>query len=794
MVTSDPVEPMPLLFLIAETSEFESAIDGLSGNVSALRQRLYDAARQRLEDPSRTDLGNGFETFVVRQMQGDIAFVEDVQRALFAHTGMRDVGHALNRLIERHAHSENIVIALSFKATSMAWEYEDEFADELRRIFQTIETRSLLATTKLIFHIHPNTLPEAREDLQKIISNALSELPKVPPRMVDVSETSGNEGEGGLGSGPSTKGGPDPSGPPNASGKSGVGGLGTPPRTEPVKFHSDRAVASREDDDIGRAAVADSIAKSVREVWPDHVDDYKRPFAVHLAGRWGSGKSSVLTFLREALESGTAPDGSDQEKWLVVDFNAWLRQDEGTAWWAMMNAVVAGAQTGLPPITRNFLRRRYRRWLWLNGTGFRWWAPLGILSLVCLFVLFERATNPATPGPDTTYTETRTFTTTDTEQEFTPRDGAAPIIEGAELTTKVETTRTEERQEEGFWASIWRDAKTLIPILVAFFGTLGSIFGIIATVRQKQADTANTLTELNTDPAAPLQEQFKRVVEDAGRPVAIFIDDLDRCDAPYVVDLLETFQTIYAKVPVLYVVAADRDWIVSAYGQVYKDFGPDISRPGLPLGYLFVEKIFQLSVPLPDLGPDDRETLLDKLLGDTGEEEPSAPEETAVFEAQLADGFGDLETTRSVLASAKEALPRQDYAKVARLAYDEIQSEAGQRSVKHALSDFTHLMDPNPRSLKRLINDYTFRQGYLFLSGENVPVASLIHWSILSLRFPYAAREIARSPDLLDDRARNDWDKKNEKAPHTPFFADPLITVLCDGIPLHDLERLRTLG
>ena len=56
-------------------------------------------------------------------------------------------------------------------------------------------------------------------------------------------------------------------------------------------------------------------------------------------------------------------------------------------------------------------------------------------------------------------------------------------------------------------------------------------------------------------------------------PVAIFIDDLDRCKGSTVVELLEGVQTLFRDAPVVYLVAADRDWLSDSYAAEYGAFG-----------------------------------------------------------------------------------------------------------------------------------------------------------------------------------------------------------------------------
>jgi hypothetical protein len=86
-------------------------------------------------------------------------------------------------------------------------------------------------------------------------------------------------------------------------------------------------------------------------------------------------------------------------------------------------------------------------------------------------------------------------------------------------------------------------------------------------------------------------------------PLAVLIDDLDRCDKDYVVQLLEGIQTIFIRAPVTYVAAADRRWIEASFEERYEPFVQHLSEPARGLGYLFLEKAFQLSTTLPRIPP-----------------------------------------------------------------------------------------------------------------------------------------------------------------------------------------------
>src|SRR5438128_2568573 len=62
------------------------------------------------------------------------------------------------------------------------------------------------------------------------------------------------------------------------------------------------------------------------------------------------------------------------------------------------------------------------------------------------------------------------------------------------------------------------------------------------------------------------------------------------------------------------VVAADGAWIRHSYESAYQGFVDAVAEPGRPLGYLFLDKLFQLTVEVPSISPTAQEAYLRGLL------------------------------------------------------------------------------------------------------------------------------------------------------------------------------------
>ena len=70
---------------------------------------------------------------------------------------------------------------------------------------------------------------------------------------------------------------------------------------------------------------------------------------------------------------------------------------------------------------------------------------------------------------------------------------------------------------------------------------------------------------------------------------------------------------------------------------------------------------------------------------------------------------------------------------------------------EHLLKPFTPLLEPNPRSMKRLVNAYGIARAIDILKGgTTVERKKLALWSILSLRWPLLAQYLEDHPEKIN--------------------------------------------
>jgi hypothetical protein len=234
---------------------------------------------------------------------------------------------------------------------------------------------------------------------------------------------------------------------------------------------------------------------------------------------------------------------------------------------------------------------------------------------------------------------------------------------------------------------------------------------------------------------------FNKLVRNTRKPIAVFIDDIDRCDSSYVVELLEGIQTLLRPAPVVYVVAGDRKWITSSFKKRFADFCEDIGVPGRPLGYLFLDKVFQLSTPIPRLSGTRRSGFWKQLLGMA---DPTAVAiDVASLEAQAKEklkGIRQHEEVQALIDNTPQGLEQETIRAAAAL---HVASREATSAAEHRLERFDSLLERNPRSMKRLVNAYGLNRSLAYLEARDVPVETLARWTIIELRWPILADYLA---------------------------------------------------
>ena len=522
------------------------------------------------------------------------------------------------------------------------------------------------------------------------------------------------------------------------------------PRPPPVRDETgtllDRPAQA---DELGRLAFARVIALRIRGVRhaygePDGKDACKRwreiapgPFIVHLHGAWGSGKSSLLGFVAEELRNPTmaGPDGSTPLPWVVVEFNAWQHQRIAPPWWWLLSGVHLEG-------VRELWRQSKRRWLLFQLSDLWWRLKHSWPNLVGITI------------------------------------GLAAIGLAAWATWNVFTS------SDGFNAGL-KALAALASSLAVVIGLSLTILGITRGVRDyllvRSAAGARDGLAHGHDPLATVKSRFEHVVQALGRPLAVIIDDLDRCQPKFVVELLEGIQTLYGEAPVTYVVAADGRWIRDCFEDEYKTFLDMPTDLGRPLGYHFLEKTFQLSADVPRLTDRLRHVYFQRLLG-TGPPDPDAEAAATTVRTRAASAESE-EELRAAVSTA--GTPEEEAAAIEE-ALIRAQSASISQDTEHRLQNFDPLLEPNPRAMKRLVNAYGLaRDVELIESGAQIAtdtdaIEQLALWTILRLRWPLLAHHLERHPNDIEEVGH---EPVPDKIPEglREVFADPDVVAVVKG-------------
>lgn len=470
-------------------------------------------------------------------------------------------------------------------------------------------------------------------------------------------------------------------------------------------------------DKLGRDPFARVLAERLREAWKSQSEDHgaggpwgatdqtDRAYFVHLDGPWGSGKSTMINFLRAHLTLADQPKAPrDQNKWVIVEFNAWREQRNTPAWWALISQFVNQTPRQLD------LKSRLRFWwVWVR------WKLAASKTTVWLF-LFALLGLAAVGGLSW-------------ELVFGKTVNIRSYIDDV--------------------------AKLKIPNLVTTgSGLVGLVGGVGMVVRTLMFGTSANLAAMEAlqgDPYRPVMRMFERLVEVVNRPILVIIDDLDRCEADYVVTLLENIQTMLRRAPISYLVAADRRWLATSFGKRYELFAPTLGEPGRSLGHLFVEKLFQLSTPTPAIAQERLQRFWGYLLAGDATPEPGPASEVRQKAENLVAQLSTQETLSAAIETASDDPPLREALRAAaaiRIASPEVRAAGESRFQAYA-----PLLDPNPRALKRLVNTIAIRQSLNFVEDRTVSVDALARWCILETRWPLLADQVRGQTEWLEGGA-----------------------------------------
>jgi hypothetical protein len=492
---------------------------------------------------------------------------------------------------------------------------------------------------------------------------------------------------------------------------------GQRPLTDQVEWISD---APAQVDLLRRRPLAQVLATRLRRM---HAEEPGTSFLIHIDGPWGSGKSTLLNFLRIEL----------QQEWAAIEFNSWRQASIGPPWWALLAALRHDIQRDLSPLARLRLRLA-ESWVRLRRVG----APFIVSTSIMLAVTLV----------------------------------AFLLLRPSGLTLK--------------------NAGNLATTVTAVVAAVGTVWAGALAARKfflwDSARGARLFEQSDANPMEGVSSHFGWLVARARRPVVFFIDDLDRCPQEYVIKLLDAIQTLVRDAPgyitgkqrsdalsACFVIAADGAWIRKSYEIAYSQFADSVAAPGRPLGYLFLDKLFQLRVPVPSIDVARQEDYLRELLRVRSPAELSKlvnAEELSV-RRELRQSTSEGEVIETLRGASPEVRSR-----VAGAAVEQLATPAVSAATEHSLQRFSPLLMPNPRSMKRFVNLYCTLRDVRIMEGNLVPHDSLALWTILEASWPGLADYLRTTPEAINLLGKRAGELEIVPSELRPLFADVMVNRL----------------
>lgn len=529
-------------------------------------------------------------------------------------------------------------------------------------------------------------------------------------------------------------------------------------------FQSDRTYLNIDhpsvEDQLGRKPFADALALHLRYIRHEVTNPSQnrsgkseeeqkagknQSIMLHMYGPWGSGKSTLLNFLSDRLKRKLDANeyrGFNTQKWIVVDFNAWQHQHVQPPWWALMDSVFRQAckQLRMRSIA---LRIREYVWRFFTTTAPRFLVIMILAILLFLGLFLVNSSLLISDNEKSQHSSTIVQTKLQQEENYTQKK---PLQLKSADQKKSETPAKPEKKSQ---SSAFLDRIKQLDVIISLVVALGGIaYAISRSLLPGSAQAAKSYIEMTRTPMQQIRKHFTKLIKWINKPTAIFIDDLDRCDASYVVNLLEGIQTLFREATVFYVVAADIRWLRASYKDAYEVFSGSVDEPGNPLDHLFMGKIFQLSVPVPNVLPYYKENywrrLIDREKFEKPEENIGDIENEAVQALQKKSTDKDIMS--EVLKHKGEGLRELIYRAEAAKRYIDPKV---QQTTENRLKKFKTLVGSNPRTMKRMLNSHIIQQQLVTLTGINIDPDILPLWTILSMRWPLLTETLSRYPEAV---------------------------------------------
>jgi hypothetical protein len=480
------------------------------------------------------------------------------------------------------------------------------------------------------------------------------------------------------------------------------------------------------------------------------------PLTCSIEGSWGSGKSSFMLQLKNRLKM-VAPTSR------TIEFNAW-KYDKQEELWAAFALNLTRSLRHQTPWTRRFLGDCKLYFSRIKGLSEA--LKLATFALAWLFILsgagfiFITFTQAGTNG--------RAAVVKQALQDLVsskPADkpaAGAKISSAPSLTTAAQTPPTQAQMADVHDIHYWLGQSTWAGaglIVLALLWKLPDSFRkrLFSTQIEQYIDKPDYKGKaafLDT-----FSKDFARTVRAYSHgsvtKIFVFIDDLDRCEAPKAADLMQAINLMIGEGnSLIFILGLDRAKVAAAVGFKFREIVPYLdpsldpainsaSRPASvrSFGDAFLEKFIQLSFRLPISSSEAQaRTFIDSLIAE--EKKPNQARTTAVADPAKP-------TAQAVAAAAAESARRAL----------RIESGAESQRIRDILLMVREILEYSPRRIKTFLNAFRLAlyiasaQGLLDVdlnTGEaEVNPERLGKFLVLTSRYPELRSILVEDPTFL---------------------------------------------
>lgn len=471
------------------------------------------------------------------------------------------------------------------------------------------------------------------------------------------------------------------------------------------------------------------------------------PLAVSIEGDWGSGKSSFMLQLEGDLLRRSVEADSGSPRPLIVRFNAWRHEKEDALWAAFALHFTREVSVQQPFLHRSWchIKLFLRRFSWREG----WPQAAQALLLLLLFVMV--AITVLVVAHDrgwSSISQFAVFLVPASAGEASPRRLLERLLAAGGIV--------------GY-------ATILILVWSNLSPYLTNPFEIDLKKYIKSPNYEDRVSFIER-----FHEDFSRVVAAlaGNRTVFVFIDDLDRCEAPRAADLMQALNLMISENPqLIFILGMDREkvaaglavknekslpYLLSLQSSTAEQTANLRIRRGLEYGYEFIEKFVQI----PFLVPKPTRLQFAQLLQSLAQPPSLAPPSAGFTESlrrwwygreraaiPAPQGFNIRDAQREAIEKRREG--------VTLLATEDSETiRAIAQSVAPAL-------DYNPRRLKQFMNLFRLRAFIAAETGlfdlpedpsleQGLTLQQLGKFTALLLRWPLLVSELDQDPKLLE--------------------------------------------